>query len=280
MFLKYKGKNVFIKRDEFARMCWFYAIGSARNYFRIPDLSEFELDIPSIEIQKKYVAIYEALQSNLYSFVNGIEDLKLVCDSFIEKLMKELQAEEIGKYIQRTNEKNSDGNVCKVLGLSTQKEWREPNSRVNKNELKGYKIVHKNDFAYVPTTDTWKVLAFSYNYFDEDIVVSPIYETFSVDLKYILPEYLSIFLSRKEFDRYARYHSWGSARENFTFGDMCHIALPIPSIEIQNSIIRIRKVLKDRKRYSAELRTILTDICPILLCGSILEAKGGATNAD
>ena len=101
------------------------------------------------------------------------------------------------------------------MGLSTKKEFREAQSRVNRAKLENYKIVNHSDFAFVPTTDTWKVLAFALNDFEKDLVVSPIYEVFSVNQSKILPKYLAIWLSRKEFDRYARFHSWGSARENF-----------------------------------------------------------------
>ena len=267
--------NMFIKRDEFARRCWFNAIGSARNYFRVSDLSEFEIELPPVGIQRKYVSLYNGLFANMCSYEKGLSDLKLVCDGFIEDLRKKCKTERIGKYIKRTNEKNTNGKIQDVMGLSTQKEWREPNSRVNTKELKSYRIVHQNDFAFVPTTDTWKVLAFSYNDFDKDIVVSPIYETFSIDTNHILPGFLSIFLERKEFDRYARYNSWGSARENFTFDDMCNVTIPIPSIEVQKAIVSIRNILKKRKHYSTDLRQIVINACPVLLSGSIMEAKGG-----
>lgn len=69
------------------------------------------------------------------------------------------------------------------MGLSTKKEFREAQSRVNRKELGNYKIVSNGDFAFVPTTDTWKVLAFSFNDFGKDLVVSPIYEVFSIKKK-------------------------------------------------------------------------------------------------
>ena len=108
------------------------------------------------------------------------------------------------------------------------------------------KIVNPGDFAFVPTTDTWKVLAFALNTFQKDLVVSPIYEVFSVDTDFLIPEYLAMWLSRQEFDRYARFHSWGSARENFSYEDMKNVQIPIPSIENQKSIVNIFKAYKER----------------------------------
>ena len=73
--------NMFIKRDEFARKCWFEAVGSARNYFRVGDLAEFEISLPPIDLQQKYVDIYNAMVSNQECYERGLEDLKLTCDA-------------------------------------------------------------------------------------------------------------------------------------------------------------------------------------------------------
>ena len=130
-----------------------------------------------------------------------------------------------------------------------------------------------NEFVFVPTTDTWKVLAFGLNIFKEPIVVSPIYEVFSVDIDKIEPRYLAMWLSRNEFDRYARYNSWGSARENFSFEDMCDVKIPIPDISVQCSIADIYTVYNDRKKINEKLKAQIKDICPILIKGSLEEGR-------
>jgi type I restriction enzyme S subunit len=159
------------------------------------------------------------------------------------------------------------------MGLSTKKEFREAQSRVNRNELSKYKIVFQGDIAFVPTTDTWKVLAFAVNYLKTPIVVSPIYEVFSVDQTKLLSAFLAMWLSRTEFDRYARFNSWGSARENFSFDEMCNVEIPIPSIEIQQDIVNIYQVYNERKSINEKLKSQIKDICPILIKGSMEEAK-------
>ena len=265
--------NMFIKRDEFARKCWFEAVGSARNYFRVANLSEFEIELPSIDIQQKYVEVYNAMLANQQCYERGLEDLKLVCDAYIEDLRRNMPCEKIGKYIKQQNQKNTDKKISKVMGLSTKKEFREPQSRVNRDELENYNIVKQNDFAFVPTTDSWKVLAFSYNSEAESIVVSPIYAVFSVNTEIIVPAYLAMWLSRTEFDRYARYHSWGSARENFSYEDMCKVEIPIPYVDIQQDIVDIYNAYIERKAINEKLKSQIKDICPILIKGSIEEAK-------
>ena len=132
--------------------------------------------------------------------------------------------------------------------------------------------MHPLDIAYVPTTDTWKVLAFAVNHFEKDVVVSPIYEVFSVKEK-LKSDYLALWMKRKEFDRYARYNSWGSARENFTFEDMRDVKIPLPSGSIQQSIIELFLAYEDRKRINEKLKQQIKNICPILIKGSIEEGK-------
>ena len=265
--------NLYIKRDEFARRCWFEAIGSARNYFRVAALSEFDIELPDLPTQQKYVDIYKAMVANQQCYERGLEDLKLVCDGYIEDLRRNHPCEKIGGYIQQRNERNTDKSLDFVMGLSTKKEFREPQSRVNRDELGNYKIVNPYDIAFVPTTDTWKVLAFAVNRFDKPLVVSPIYEVFSVNQEKLLSQYLAIWLSRAEFDRYARYNSWGSARENFSFEDMQNVEIPIPEISVQQSIVDIYNAYIMRREINERLKVQIKDICPILIKGSLEEGK-------
>lgn len=264
---------MYFNRPEFDRYSRYNSWGSARETFGWSDMCAIEIDLPPLDIQQKYVDVYNAMIGNQQCYERGLDDLKLVCDAYIEELRRKMPSEFLGKYIHQKSDKNSNNEIKNVMGLSTKKEFREAQSRVNKKELSNYKIVRQNDFAFVPTTDTWKVLAFAYNHFNEDIVVSPIYVVFSVEISKILPEYLAMWLSRKEFDRYARFNSWGSARENFSFDDMCNVEIPIPSIEIQQSIVNIYKVYLQRKEINERLKEQIKSICPILIKGSLEEAR-------
>ena len=266
---------MYFNRPEFDRYSRFNSWGSARETFNWEDMCDIEIELPSIEIQQKYVDVYKAMLENQKSYERGLDDLKLVCDGYIEELRREIPCEPIGNYITQKNERNTDKLVYLVMGLSTKKEFREAQSRVNRDELSNYKLVNNNDFVFVPTTDTWKVLSFALNTSGKDIVVSPIYEVFSVDVNKLVPEYLALWLSRKEFDRYARYNSWGSARENFSFNDMRNVQIPIPSLAIQKSISKIYKSYKDRSEINEKLKSQIKTLCPILIKGSIEEAKRG-----
>ena len=169
--------------------------------------------------------------------------------------------------------RNGTNGTKNVMGVSTSKEFREPTSKVNRNELANYKVVKPRQISFVQTTHNEKVFAYAFNNTDEDIVVTSVNEVFSVDEERLLPEYLSMFFNRTEFDRYARFHSWGSARETFTWIDLIKVELPIADMTIQKSIADIYTVYKERKSINEKLKSQIKDICPILIKGSIEEAK-------
>ncbi len=260
-------------RPEFDRYVITNSWGSSTEFYNWEDICSIELDLPPLDIQQKYVDVYSAMLANQQSYERGLEDLKLTCDAYIEELRRKNPSAALGNYIERRNERNADKTIERVMGLSTKKQFREAQSRVNRNKLGNYKIVNPLECAFVPTTDTWKVLAFAINYEDMPIVVSPIYEVFSIDTRALLPQYLAMWFSRSEFDRYARFHSWGSARENFDWDEMCDVRIPIPSIEIQQDIVNIYEAYLTRKEINDNLKTQIKDLCPILIKGSIEEAR-------
>ena len=270
-------------RAEFDRYVITNSWGSSTEFYNWEDLCDIDITLPPIEQQRKYVDVYLALQSNLAAYQSKVEDLKMVCDGYIEELRRKMPCERIGEYIFRYSEKNTEKAIDDVVGLSTEKKFRVAQSRVNRNELGGYKIVHPLDIAYVPTTDTWKVLAFAVNHFEKDVVVSPIYEVFKTIGK-LKSDYLAIWLKREEFDRYARYNSWGSARENFTFEElfgkslseltfeeMQEVRIPIPDESVQQAIIDLYLIYEDRKAIAIQLKEQLSKICPVLIQGSLME---------
>ena len=265
--------NLFIKRDEFARKCWFEAVGSARNYFRVADLSEFDIELPDLPTQQKYVDIYKAMVANQQSYERGLEDLKLVCDGYIEDLRRKMPCEKIGQYIERHDVRNGPNGTKNVMGISTSKCFREPTSKVNKDELANYKVCRPRQIGFVQTTHNEKVFTYAFNNTDEDIVVSSVNEVFSTQEDKLYPECLCMFFNRTEFDRYARFHSWGSARETFTWNDLTEVEIPIPNIEIQKAIASIYSVYIKRKEINEQLKAQIKYICPILIRGSLEESK-------
>ena len=264
---------MFFNRPEFDRYARYSSWGSSTEFFSWDDMCDVDIDLPPLSIQQKYVDVYNAMLANQKSYERGLDDLKLACDAYIEDLRRKIPCEPIGPYIERLDVRNGVNGTKNVMGVSTSKEFREPTSKVNKNELANYKVVKPRQISFVQTTHNEKVFAFAFNNTDEDIVVTSVNEVFSTKESKLLPEYLSMFFNRNEFDRYARFHSWGSARETFTWDDLVKVELPIADITIQKSIANIYKVYKQRKLINERLKTQIKDICPILIKGSIEEAR-------
>ena len=264
---------MYFNRPEFDRYARFNSWGSARETFDWDTMCDIDIELPDVPTQQKYVDIYKAMVANQQSYERRLEDLKLVCDGYIEDLRRKMSCEKIGQYIERHDVRNGPNGTKNVMGISTSKCFREPTSKVNKNELANYKVCRPRQIGFVQTTHNEKVFTYAFNNTNEDIVVSSVNEVFSTQEDKLYPEYLCMFFNRTEFDRYARFHSWGSARETFTWNDLVEVQIPIPDIKIQKAIANIYSVYIKRKEINERLKKQIKDICPILIRGSLEESK-------
>ena len=262
--------NLFIKRDEFARKCWFGAVGSARNYFRVADLSEFEIELPDLPTQKKYVDIYNAMVSNQQSYERGLEDLKLVCDGYIEDLRHNIPCEKIGPYIRACNEKNDNNTITLFQGVNVEHVFTDP-KRVAENSESG-SVVRTGQFAFnkvMKAHNTKLPIALREG---PDCVVSNSYQVFEVNNKNkLLSKYLMLWMNRAETQRYAGFISFGTTRDIFSFEDMGEISIPLPDTSIQQSIVDVFSVYQKRYEINEQLKAQIKKICPILIKGSLEE---------
>ena len=140
--------------------------------------------------------------------------------------------------------------------------------------LSNYKVVKPKQIAYVADTSRrGNKISLAINDTQDDYLVSSISIVFDTNKDKLLPEYLMLFFTRPEFDRYTRFNSWGSARETFEWDDMCNVEIPIPDISIQKAIADIYKVYTTRKQINEQLKEQIKNICPILIKGSLEEGK-------
>lgn len=251
-------------RPEFDRYARYMSKGSAHEFFEFDEMTRVEIPVPSIDVQRKVVETWQGLRRMKEENEKLAEPLMQLCRSYLQECKKKYPMVEIGPMIERKDERNSEDRIKMVRGVSTEKEFRIPQSRVDFGKLANYKIVRQNEFVFVPTTDTWRCLAICLSHEKEAFVVSPIYEVFRIK-DGILPDYFHLWCKRKEFDRYARYHSWGSARENFSFADMCRVKIPLPPIEVQQAIVDIYRCANEAKRIAAEADRLSREICPALV---------------
>ena len=153
----------------------------------------------------------------------------------------------LGNYIRLVDERNKDLSVTKLLGVSISKKFIPSIANIVGTDLSNYKIVRTGQFAYGPVTSR-NGEKISIAYLDEeDCIISSSYTVFEVENKEELdPEYLMLWFSRPEFDRYARYKSHGSVREIFDWNELCMVELPVPDIEKQRKIVKAYKTITDR----------------------------------
>lgn len=261
---------MWFQRPESDRYGWFISDSSVRASLDWERFCEIEIPIPDITEQRKYVALYKGLLTNQKTYENSLEDLQLICDTYIEDLIKKEPLKRLGEYIEQSDERNRDLQVSFLQGVSTSKVLIETKANTSGVNFSNYKVVRTGEFVYVADTSRrGDKIALAMNS-AEPCIVSAIYTVFKViKPEELLPEYLYLYFQRTEFDRYARFNSWGSARETFDWADMCEVKLPIPSIEKQEAIVTIYHTLETRKRINEQLKESIKPLCPVLMKGVV-----------
>lgn len=167
----------------------------------------------------------------------------------------------LGDYIELCEEKNSDGRygIDDVKGIANTKEFIETKANLEGVSLANYRVVKPNCFSYIEDTSRrGEKVSLAFNSSAKSFLVSSISTVFQVkDESKLLPGYLFMFFKRPEFDRYARFNSWGSARETFTWEDMCNIEIELPPLEIQRKYVAIYEALEaNLKAYESKLEDL------------------------
>lgn len=153
----------------------------------------------------------------------------------------------LGDFIQPVDERNRDLKVDYLLGVSISKQFIPSIANIVGTDLSSYKIVRTGQFAYGPVTSRNGEKISIALLRDKDCIISSSYTVFEVVNKNALvPEYLMLWFSRPEFDRYARYMSHGSVREIFDWDELCKVELPVPSIDKQRSIVKAYQTITER----------------------------------
>lgn len=263
---------MYFNRPEFDRYSRFNSWGSARETFDWADMCDIDIDLPPLSIQQKYVDVYNAMLANQKSYERGLDDLKLVCDAYIEDLRRKMPCEPIGPYVEERNEKNENASIKLFQGINVDHVFTDP-KRIAEDSENG-SVVRTGQFAFnkvMKANNTKLPIALREG---PDCVVSNSYQVFEiVNKEKLLPKYLLLWLNRAETQRYAGFISFGTTRDIFTFDDMKEIAVPLPTEEVQQNIIDIYASYQKRYEINERLKTQIKDICPILIKGSIEEAR-------
>ena len=258
------------EKDRYGAFC---SDGSIRSNLDWERFVDFDLVLPDIEQQRRFVNVYSALLNNLTVYQGKVNELKTACDGYLDSLIKTHKLETLKGYIEPCDERNSDNRYTleNLRGISIQKRCIDSKADMMCVSLTPYILVKPGYFAFVPVTSrNGGKITLAHNDSEQTYIVSSSYGVFRVkDTNKLVPEYLFMFFNRPEFDRYARFNSWGSAREVFTMEDMKEVAIPIPDISVQRQIVSIHRCYIERQRIAEQLKERLNTICPILMRGSI-----------
>lgn len=166
----------------------------------------------------------------------------------------------LGDYIRQVDVRNKDEKVTRLLGVSIDKKFIESIANTIGTDMSVYKIVKHRQFAYGPVTSRNGDKVSIALLLEEECIISSSYTVFEItDTKKLLPEYLNLWFKRPEFDRYARFHSHGSAREIFDWEEMCNVELPIPPIEEQEKIVDAYETIGKRIALKRKINDNLAD---------------------
>lgn len=261
-------------RSEWDREACFRSWGSSTEVFSWDALCEMELDLPLLDVQRKYVDIYNALLANQQSYECGLEELKLTCETLIDEYKHKTQKISVGDILKDVDQRNIDNQVLDVQGINITKQFMPSVANITGVDLSKYKLVKKGQFAF-SGMQTGRDECIRIALFDRDkpIIISPAYSVLEMKRNDILPEYVMMWFSRKEVDRLGWFMSDGSIRTNLDMDRFYEIEIPVPELTVQKSIVAIYQVYNARKEINEKLKSQIKGICPILIKGSIEESS-------
>ena len=217
--------------------------------------------LPSITEQQQVVNAWKAFQEIKEQNEAKAAPLMQVCQSYIQELKHKYPLQEIGPYIEEYEERNSNETygLNDVRGISIEKKIIETKANMDGVKLAPYNYV-------TITSRNGEKITLALNQNSNNHIVSSSYITFAINNdKRILPEFLYLWFCRPEFDRYARFNSWGSAREAFSFEDMKRCKIPLPPPDIQQAIVNIYKCANEARQIAEEADKLSHEVCPALL---------------
>lgn len=262
------------KRDEWDREACFQSWGSSTEVFSWDTLCDMDIELPPIEIQQKYVDVYNAMLNNQQCYERGLEDLKVSFEALIDEYKHKATKKRVDIILKEIDNRNVDNAVTSVQGINITKQFMSSVANIHNVDLSKYKLVKNGQFAFsgMQTGRDECIRIALYNG-EKPIIISPAYNVFETKDNTVLSEYIMMWFSRKEMDRLGWFMSDASIRTNLDLDRFYEIEIPIPELRIQKSIVEIYNVYRERRNINEKLKSQIKDICPILIKGSIEEAK-------
>lgn len=265
---------MYFNRTEFDRYAMTNGWGSATELFLFEDMCDMSIELPSLSIQKKYVDVYNAMLENQKSYESGLDDLKLSLEALLDEYKHKSEKQNIGSLIKEVDNRNTNGLVKNIQGINITKQFMPSVANTNGVDLSKYKVVNKGQFVFSGMqTGRDKCIRIALFDRDDPIIISPAYAVLEIIDDNVLSEYVMMWFLRKEVDRLGWFMSDGSIRTNLDMDRFYEIEIPVPDLNVQKSIVEIYNAYNERRDINEKLKAQIKDICPILIKGSIEEAR-------
>ena len=283
-YIKDNAKNIiipeylymFYNRSEFDRYAMINGWGSATELFTIEEMYDIDIELPDLPTQQKYVDVYKAMVANQKAYERGLDDLKLTCDAYIDKLKHKNKPVEIGNFVTQTDNRNSTNCSYRFAGLSMDNYFIDSIADANELDFSKYKVVAPNEFGAV----LMKVgrdcrLTIARNTSNENFLISPAYYTFLLDG--ISPEYFMANVNRSEFERCGWFSCDASARGSLPWSEFVNLKIPSATEAEQTTVSDLYNALIIRTSINEKLKSQIKNICPVLIKGSLEEGSNEVT---
>ena len=256
-------------RFEMDRYGWFLSDGRHRCHVDWDRFCDIKIPLPPIEVQQELVDTYNGLKSLAEQNEALIEPLSKACEALTIKCLTQsnIKKEKVGNLITFYEKVNVSGLELPIYGINKNKTFMPTVADTNNLNKAKYKLVGKNIFAFSGMQTGRDVcIRIAYMEDDREFLISPAYTTFKLnDLSKILPQFFFILFCRFEMDRLGWFLSDGSIRSNLDLERFCDIEIPLPPIEVQQSIVNLYHCMEEAKKIASEAREKLKEICPALI---------------
>lgn len=259
---------------EMDRYGWFVSDSSIRSNLDWDVFCDIQLALPPIEIQQKYVDIYNALRQNSRLFEDAKSDLELVMEGYIDRVKCSSPMRKVGDLLSEIDRRNHDGKVRRIRGIDISKRFIPSKASVTKDAQRKYKIIHQGEFAYsAMQTGRDETIRIALQTDNEPFLVSPAYAVLAVKEQHqVLPEWIMLWFSRPESDRFGWFASDASVRASLELERFFEIEIPVPDMSIQVAVCNIYEQTIQRDVIANRIRDKASEICPVLIRGSLAEA--------
>lgn len=265
---------MYFNRPEFDRYSRFNSWGSARETFNWEDMCDIDIELPPLDIQQKYVAVYNSMLANQKNYECGLDDIKMAFDILLDDNKHRAVKRKVGELLQEIDVRNEKEKITDVKGINISKQFMPSVADTTNVNLNCYKMVEKGQFAYSGMqTGRDECIRIALHTGNDPIIISPAYTVLQIKDDSVLPEYIMMWFSRQESDRQGWFMSDASIRANLDLERFLETEIPVPDLIVQKSIVEIYRVFISRREINERLKTQIKNLCPILIKGAMEEAS-------